>query len=135
MAKLHINIKLCVLSISGIRNVLLEIEPLSMFVEDVFIWRLLEYISKFSLSELIVWPTPKQSCVYNLTITSVGIPELILWQSSLLARPLTIRNITIEPISILLSLHCSMKMYIALDQSPLDFRRFERRRVLTTPYR
>lgn len=35
----------------------------------------------------------------------------------------------------LLSVHSSMKMYIALDQSPLQFGKFERRRIFTTPYR
>ncbi|KAJ8927594.1 hypothetical protein NQ314_019921 [Rhamnusium bicolor] len=65
----------------------------------------------------------------------ICVPEVLSWQCAILARPLTIRNITVAPVSLLLSVHSSIKLYIALDQSPLQFNRFERRRLFTTPYR
>lgn len=66
---------------------------------------------------------------------SVNVPELIAWQCAILSQPLTVRTFVINPLSMLLSVHSSMKMYIALDQSPLQFGKFERRRIFTTPYR
>lgn len=45
------------------------------------------------------------------------------------------RRLRIQPLSVLLSVHTSQRMYIALDHSPLDFAAFEARHVYSLPAR
>lgn len=73
-------------------------------------------------------PTPDESLF-------VYIPDIVLWQSAVQAHPLTIRRMLVEEISVMLSVHSSVKVYLALDQSPLFFAEFERKRVFTNAYR
>jgi len=66
---------------------------------------------------------------------AIYIPEYIMIDSKILSKPLRLQNFVIEPLSILLSVHTSMRLYVALDHSPLYFGTFERKNLLTTPYR
>lgn len=45
------------------------------------------------------------------------------------------QSLVIDPLSVMVSLHTSLKVFIALDRSPLLFSAFERQRVCTTSYR
>lgn len=110
-------------------------KPLSSFIEDVYLARLKDYLKLLTPSNLIIWPKRSRSITFNLQSNSVIVPDVILFQSILLARTLTMKNIIVEPLSLLLSVHCSVKLYIALDQSSLQFGRFERKRLFTTPDR
>lgn len=51
-----------------------------------------------------------------------------------LKRPLRLASLTLDPVWLLLSVHSSMRIYIALDRSPLQFTQFCRRSVFTTSY-
>lgn len=117
------------------KEIKIMIQPLSLFIEDVYIIKLMEYFKVFIPTRLIIWPKVKPYSQYPLNSVLVGVPEIIIWELSALAKPLSLRSFSIEPLSILLSVHASVKMYIALDKSPLQFGKFERKRVLTTPYR
>ncbi|XP_072392830.1 intermembrane lipid transfer protein VPS13B [Diabrotica undecimpunctata] len=120
---------------TGVKSLQIVINPISCFVEDGYLTRLMEYFYVFIPTKLIMWPDKKIPLKLNGTAGSVSVPEIVSWQCAILARPLTVRNLNIAPISLLLSIHSSIKMYIALDQSPLQFGKFERKRVFTTPYR
>uniref|UniRef100_A0A8D8SCP9 Vacuolar protein sorting-associated protein 13B n=1 Tax=Cacopsylla melanoneura TaxID=428564 RepID=A0A8D8SCP9_9HEMI len=52
-----------------------------------------------------------------------------------LAFPLYINSLLIEPFSLSLCLHTSSRFYIALDNSPLSFSRFERSGLVTSSFR
>lgn len=97
--------------------------------------KLLDHLRIFSPAELIIWPAAKPSIQYDLHSSLVGVPQVILWESLMISKPLMLRNVSVEPLSISLSVHSSMKLYIALDRSPLQFSKFQRSRILTTPYR
>ncbi|XP_056633940.1 intermembrane lipid transfer protein VPS13B isoform X1 [Diorhabda sublineata] len=120
---------------TGAKSVNIIINPISCFVEDRYITKLMDYFNVFIPTKLILWPDKKIPFKLNGTPGSVSVPELVSWQCAIIAKPLTIRNLSIAPISLLLSVHSSIKLYIALDQSPLQFGSFERRRIVTTPYR
>ncbi|RZB39382.1 ATG C domain containing protein [Asbolus verrucosus] len=120
--------------ITGVKEVKIKLNPLSFYIEDLYINKLVEYFNNLFPMKLLVWSKVDVKAHGSKTV-SVKVPEIAFWQSSVIAKPLSLKNITIEPLSLLLSVHCSLKMYIALDQSPLQFGRFERRRLLTTPYR
>lgn len=112
----------------------MKLNPLSCYIEELYIYKLMEYFNSLFPNKLVVGSNLDVKMIDSKT-TTVLVPAVVLWQASILARPLNLKLIMIEPLSLLLSVHCSLKMYIALDQSPLQFGKFERRRLLTTPYR
>ncbi|KAK4875062.1 hypothetical protein RN001_011484 [Aquatica leii] len=122
-------------TVSKLRDVRVEIQPVVIFIEDDYIMFLKDYISLFSLTKLVVRPTRKPKINTSLTSLMIEIPSSVQLESLTIARPLTLCALRIEPISLLLSVHWSVKLYIALDQSPLQFGLFERSNLLTTSYR
>ncbi|XP_066257341.1 intermembrane lipid transfer protein VPS13B isoform X1 [Euwallacea similis] len=122
-------------SYTGLKAITMTINPISIFIEDVYVTKLMRYMKNLNIVELVIWPSPKEINKFGLNSISVNVPEVVSWQCSILAQPLTVRTFVVNPVSLLLSVHSSVKMYIALDQSPLQFAKFERRRVLTTSYR
>nr|XP_023015386.1 vacuolar protein sorting-associated protein 13B-like [Leptinotarsa decemlineata] len=121
--------------ITGVKSLKVRVNPISCYIEDTYITRLMNYLSVFIPTRLVLLPIRKSILKLNNTSGCVNVPEIVSWQCAILARPLTLRKILIEPVSLLLSVHSSVKLYIALDQSPLYFGQFERRRLLTTHYR
>ncbi|XP_074031826.1 vacuolar protein sorting 13B isoform X2 [Leptinotarsa decemlineata] len=121
--------------ITGVKSLKVRVNPISCYIEDTYITRLMNYLSVFIPTRLVLLPIRKSILKLNNTSGCVNVPEIVSWQCAILARPLTLRKILIEPLSLLLSVHSSVKLYIALDQSPLYFGQFERRRLLTTHYR
>lgn len=70
-----------------------------------------------------------------LISTTLYVSDYIMVDAKILSAPLRLQNFTIDPVSILLSVHTSVRLYVALDHSPLYFSTFERKNILTTPYR
>lgn len=120
-------------NLTGVKEVKVKLNSISIYVEDLYINKLVEYFT--NLFPMRLQYAGKTDLKITSKNVSVRVPELVFWNSSVIAKPLCLKMITVEPLSLLLSVHCSLKMYIALDQSPLQFGRFERRRLLTTPYR
>lgn len=96
--------------------------------------KLLEYLSMMHPARLIIWPK-KISTSTTMTDGMVKLPSGVLMLSTMLANPLILSSLTIDQLNISLSVHSSKKLYIALDQSPLNFNQFERKIIVTTPYR
>ncbi|KAF4530595.1 hypothetical protein B566_EDAN006801 [Ephemera danica] len=90
--------------------------PISVYVEDALVARCSRLLEQLSPSRLILMPpAPASSATGQL--------------------PRQIQQLVIEPLSVLVSLRTSRRVFIALDRSPLHFSRFERSRVCTTNYR
>lgn len=51
-----------------------------------------------------------------------------------MSAPVKIEHLCVQQISMLLSVHASLKLFIASDRTPLAFGKFERRKVVTTSY-
>nr|CAI5821779.1 unnamed protein product [Callosobruchus analis] len=120
---------------TAVRSVKVIVNPLSCYIEDIYVTKLMEYFNTLTPNVLVLLPKQKSEVKLKMPGGSVCVPEVLSLQCAMLAKPLTVRNVLIAPISLLLSVHSSIKLYIALDQSPLQFSKFERRRLLTTPYR
>jgi vacuolar protein sorting-associated protein 13B len=72
----------------------------------------------------------------QLSITNnVYIPDYILVDANVLSYPLRLQSFVIEPVSIMLSVHTSVHLYVAFDHSPLYFEAFDRKNLIATPYR
>lgn len=116
-------------------SIKVNVRPLSAYIEDIFVTKLMDYLDVVSPTKLVILPKVKRVVNFSLNSTLVGVPDQILFESGVLARPLALKNFTVEDLSILLSVHSSVKLYIALDQSPLQFAKFEKKKLMTTPYR
>ncbi|XP_053682005.1 intermembrane lipid transfer protein VPS13B [Sabethes cyaneus] len=118
-------------SVEGLR---LKINPIRAYIEDTYINILLDYLMEFLPMNLLFQP---EQAVERIKCPpgQVLIPRLVMHQSSYLADPIKFRYIRVEPLHVLLSVHTCMRLYIALDHSPLDFSAFERNHVRTLPIR
>lgn len=116
-------------------DISINIKPLSTFIEDIYVTKLMEYLKVLVPTKLIMLPKQNRTISFSLCSTLVSIPDHILFESVMMAKPLVLRSFVIEDVSILLSVHSSIKLYIALDQSPLQFSKFDKRWIMTTPFR
>lgn len=119
-----------------IRDIKISAKPIALFIEDKYISKLLETFANLVPTTLVMWPKYKSINNFNLnsTLSLVNIPQDVTWESRIISRPVILQNLCLEPVSILLSVHSSVKLYIALDRSPIHFGRFERKNIVTTPY-
>lgn len=112
----------------------MKIAPISAYIEDTYVTQLLDYATSMIPPRLMLGDAPRR--VQTVAVSNaVCIPDYIMIDSRILSQPLRLQNFVIEPLSILLSVHTSVRLYVALDHSPLYFGVFERKNLLTTPYR
>ncbi|XP_055587583.1 intermembrane lipid transfer protein VPS13B [Uranotaenia lowii] len=119
---------------TNVEGVRFKINPIRAYIEDTYINVLLDYLMECLPINLIYQPEQP----VDRTLCPAGfvlIPKLVSQQSSYLADPIKFRFIRIEPLHVLLSVHTCMRLYIALDHSPLDFSAFERRQIISLPVR
>ena len=109
-----------------------KLSPVRAYIEDAYVTDFLEALVECE-------PT---NCAYKpkldyerkiLTQNQITIPKDVEEQAIYAAEPLQLRSFRIEPMSVLLSVHTSVRLYIALDHSPLSFSAYERSHLLTIP--
>ncbi|XP_028899829.2 intermembrane lipid transfer protein VPS13B isoform X2 [Zeugodacus cucurbitae] len=117
-----------------LHSIVCTFSPMRIYIEDSYLNCLLD---------AIVDCTPS-NCAYRLEQSASRItlssgeyllPRVIVGQAMCIAEPLQIREFQIEPLSVLLSVHTSIRLYIALDHSPLSFSTYNRQHILTMPLR
>lgn len=108
-----------------------QLDPIFLFIEDRFIVTLMDYINTFSFNSSTVCSKKQPNQNFEL----VSFPDRIAETLSSLSVFANFDQLKIQAISLDLSLRSSVKLYIALDHSPLRLDAFERSLVLTTPYR
>lgn len=109
--------------------------PLCVYIEDTLITKLTDYLMCLLPSTLILLPPSSSGVSLPPRASLVPIPKVTYWNSRQIAFPVRLCTLVVQPLSLLLSVHTSVKLYIALDHSPLQFSAFERRTLITTPYR
>ncbi|XP_043519945.1 vacuolar protein sorting-associated protein 13B isoform X2 [Frieseomelitta varia] len=112
----------------------IKIAPISAYIEDTYITQLLNYATSMVPPRFLIPDDVKKTRTLVSTI-GVYIPDYIVIDARILSAPLRLQNLKIDPVSILLSVHTSVRLYVALDHSPLYFGTFEKKSILTTPYR
>lgn len=118
----------------SINEIHCQLQPIAAYIEDKYINVMLDYMVENMPPNLIYRSEAKCSRV-QCDDGQVLIPKLILIKSASLAEPFRLGLVRIEPLSVLLSVHTCIRMYIALDHSPLDFGAFERRDIYSLPMR
>ena len=109
-----------------------KFSPVRAYIEDAYITDFLDALVECE-------PT---NCAYKskleferkmLLANQITIPRDVETQAIYAADPLQLRSFCIESMNVLLSVHTSVRLYIALDHSPLSFSSYEKSHLLTMP--
>ncbi|XP_018767942.2 intermembrane lipid transfer protein VPS13B isoform X1 [Serinus canaria] len=125
-------IKLCIAFSEGenctfhVNDFSFELKPARLYVEDTFVY----YIKTLFDTYL---PENKTACKSNsASDTILIVPEQVREHARALVKPVKLRRLKIQPVNLLVSIHASLKLYIASDHTPLSFSVFERGPIFTT---
>lgn len=121
--------------VSGMKDFRVTLAPVSAYIEDTYITQLLDYATSLVPPCFVMPPENVKKLQAAPILTTVYVPDYIMIDAKILSSPLRLQNLIIDPVSILLSVHTSVRLYLALDHSPLCFGTFDRKNLLTTPYR
>lgn len=110
--------------------------PISAYIEGTYITLLMEYATSILPPCFVVQdPNSERTPPDSSTMSNICVPDHIQIDAKILSNPLRLQSFVIEPVSILLSVHTSVHLYVAFDHSPLYFEAFDRKNLITTPYR
>ena len=136
----------------------LSIGPLTAFIEDTFVLQLNEHALALLSPSVMYWAENDASVPVTSSVDSPWVvpPLAVCWETKVcssslyglqnadalfifsifqvLSQPLRLTAFTVDPLWLLISVHSSVRMYIALDRSPLQFTQFSRRSLCTTSY-
>ncbi|XP_068093820.1 intermembrane lipid transfer protein VPS13B isoform X2 [Hyperolius riggenbachi] len=105
-----------------------DLKPSRLYVEDTFVY----YIKTLFDTYLPESKTlQNQVKVVGLKFSPV-LPEQVRQHALALVSPVKLRKLTVQPVNLLVSIHASLKLYIASDHTPLSFSMFERGPIFTT---
>ncbi|XP_051058543.1 intermembrane lipid transfer protein VPS13B [Phodopus roborovskii] len=125
-------IKLCLTASEGtdflfdVSEFSFELKPARLYVEDTFVY----YIKTLFDTYL----PHSRSAGHDAQLSAGGqtLPVQVRQHARALVNPVKLRRLVIQPVSLLVSIHASLKLYIASDHTPLSFSVFERGPVFTT---
>ena len=109
-----------------LRSVMVKIQPLDVFIEDIFLYKVAEVMKSFALTKN---KEEEESCGGGQSVA-----KEVLMASHHLSRNLCLDKLEIAPLTILVSVHASAKAYVGLDQSPLQFGGYRREFIRTTDF-
>ena len=107
-----------------IESVEMTAKPLSLYVDDTFVFRVIKEIEGFIPTSLSF---PKA-----IPVTVIKLPHSVKSSSQTGSCPIRIGHLKVEQLALLMSVHASLKLFIASDHTPLSFGAFERRNLCTT---
>ncbi|XP_061095079.1 intermembrane lipid transfer protein VPS13B-like isoform X3 [Conger conger] len=116
------------LTLSGDRSVdqvAFQLKPARLYLEDTFVY----YIKTLFHTYI---PDTALGRRREPRAGGVEVPERVRQSVQALVRPLRLQRLSIQPVSLLVSIHASLKLYIASDHTPLSFSLFERGPLCTT---
>lgn len=118
-----------------IRSINCQFNNIRAYIEDAFITNLIDVLDDCNPTNCVY--RPKQE--YERRILEAGqilIPQDVVDMSTMyLMEPLQIREFSIEPMNVMLSVHTSVHLYLALDHSPLSFSAYRRENLVTMPWK
>ncbi|XP_062394523.1 intermembrane lipid transfer protein VPS13B-like isoform X2 [Sardina pilchardus] len=130
----------------SMETVAVQMQPARVYLEDTFVYYVKtlfhSYLPESAFGPAAgggPWTTSGTATSASSSSSSsssagsvAGLPEEVVQATQALVWPLRLRRLTIQPVSLLVSIHASLKLYIASDHTPLAFSLFERGPVCTT---
>ncbi|XP_067305536.1 intermembrane lipid transfer protein VPS13B [Pseudorasbora parva] len=116
----------------------LSIRPARVYLEDTFIYYLKTLFHTYIPESSLSWRGRQAGSrgaepdVGGSQRAEPDLPPAVLDSMRALVAPLLLQRLSIEPVDLLVSIHASLKLYIASDHTPLSFSLFERGPICTT---
>ncbi|XP_043543606.1 vacuolar protein sorting-associated protein 13B-like isoform X3 [Chiloscyllium plagiosum] len=107
-----------------------ELKPARLYVEDTFVYYIKTLFNTYIPDSGLYH---KQVRTTSGSAADLAVPEQVVTATRALVNPIKLQRLTIHAISLLVSVHASIKLYIASDHAPLSFSLFERGPIYTTP--
>ncbi|XP_061571778.1 intermembrane lipid transfer protein VPS13B-like isoform X1 [Cololabis saira] len=105
-----------------VEEISFQLQPARVYLEDTFVY----YIKTLFHTYI-----PERAVSRGSDAASL-LPEQVLQSVQALVHPVQLQRLTIQPVNLLVSIHASLKLYIASDHTPLSFSVFERGPLCTT---
>ncbi|CAJ1061446.1 LOW QUALITY PROTEIN: vacuolar protein sorting-associated protein 13B-like [Xyrichtys novacula] len=113
-----------------VEEVTLQLQPARVYLEDTFVYYLKTLFNTY-IPDSAVSPTAVAQKTRE-PASAPFLPEQVLQSAHALVRPVRLQRLTIQPVHLSVSIHASLKLYIASDHTPLSFSLFERGPLCTT---
>lgn len=117
-----------------VEEVIFHLQPARVYLEDTFVY----YIKTLFHTYIPDTAVPPSSSSAGERRRREGpgpsptVPEQVLQSVHALVHPVRLHRLQIQPVNLLVSIHASLKLYIASDHTPLSFSLFERGPLFTT---
>ncbi|XP_018414838.1 PREDICTED: vacuolar protein sorting-associated protein 13B isoform X3 [Nanorana parkeri] len=105
-----------------------DLKPSRLYVEDTFVYYMKTLFDTYLPDNKLLQGHVKAS---GIKLTPL-LPEQVRQHALALVSPIKLRRLTVQPVNLLVSIHASLKLYIASDHTPLSFSMFERGPIFTT---
>ncbi|XP_051791807.1 intermembrane lipid transfer protein VPS13B-like isoform X3 [Erpetoichthys calabaricus] len=112
----------------GVDEVTFELKPARLYVEDTFVYYIKTLFHTYIPDRLLHGNPGKVSG----SSAWLQCPEQVEQSLRALVHPVKLQKLTLQPVNLLVSIHASLKLYIASDHTPLSFSVFERGPIFTT---
>ena len=106
-----------------------QLQPARVYLEDTFVYYIKTLFHTYIPNSALAAAPPPPPASPGTPV----LPEPVLHGLQALLWPLRLQRLAIQPVSLLVSIHASLKLYIASDHTPLAFSLFERSSLCTTP--
>ncbi|KAK3088608.1 hypothetical protein FSP39_021244 [Pinctada imbricata] len=111
---------------SVVKSLEISMHPAAVNIDDNFIYRLLKEVEGLI-------PVPLNIVRIKHAIVKC-LPMSFKNESKTLSSPIRIEQLCIQPVNMLLSVHASLKLFLASDRTPLSFGKLEKKHVCTTAH-
>uniref|UniRef100_A0ABM0M3N8 Vacuolar protein sorting-associated protein 13B-like n=1 Tax=Saccoglossus kowalevskii TaxID=10224 RepID=A0ABM0M3N8_SACKO len=122
-------------SVSCLHDVTVSVKPLTLFMEDQFIYQMVRVISSYKIPHELKQPIKSKFPKSGDQLEPMrwkDVPAEAKSLSLALINPLAVNHLRIKPLTILASAHASLKVYLASDHTSLSFGQFRCGPVFTT---
>ncbi|XP_055848221.1 intermembrane lipid transfer protein VPS13B isoform X2 [Episyrphus balteatus] len=117
-----------------VSSVTCRLSPIRTYIEDTYLNEVLDYLVECAPGN-VVSQSGSSDFYVNLAEGEFLIPKDIVAKALYISEPMKMQSFRIESMNVLLSVHTCVRLYIALDHSPLQFSSYERQDILTLPLR
>ncbi|XP_032375136.1 vacuolar protein sorting-associated protein 13B isoform X2 [Etheostoma spectabile] len=116
---------------STAEEITFQLQPARVYVEDTFVYYIKTLFHTYIPDSAMVSATAETQRSRQFGSAPI-VPEQVLQSVQALVHPVCLQRLTIQPVNLLVSIHASLKLYIASDHTPLSFSLFERGPLCTT---
>ncbi|XP_073535716.1 intermembrane lipid transfer protein VPS13B isoform X2 [Phyllobates terribilis] len=115
-------------NICDLNELSFDLRPSRLYVEDTFVYYVKTLFDTYLPDNTLLEGQVKLigSQLHHI------LPDQVRQHASALVSPVKLRKLTVQPVNLLVSIHASLKLYIASDHTPLSFSVFERGPIFTT---